>query len=73
MLNLHDVMGNVASSLASGFFSAIGKVFGSPLDFLFGKSCRLVPFLYVSLAFLIMWLLPVNLIMYLILSYFVPF
>ncbi|XP_038897054.1 uncharacterized protein LOC120085227 isoform X2 [Benincasa hispida] len=35
-------MGNVASSLTSGIFSAIGKVFGSPLDFLSGRSCSSV-------------------------------
>ncbi|KAL0546079.1 hypothetical protein IC582_015984 [Cucumis melo] len=35
-------MGNVASSLASDVFSAIGKIFGSPLDFLSGRSCSSV-------------------------------
>ncbi|KAG6608041.1 Protein HAPLESS 2, partial [Cucurbita argyrosperma subsp. sororia] len=42
MLNLSDAMGNVASSLASGLFLALNKVFGSPLDFLSGKSCSSV-------------------------------
>ncbi|XP_022154011.1 uncharacterized protein LOC111021352 [Momordica charantia] len=42
MPNLPDIMGNVASSVASGFFSAVGKLFRSPLDFLSGKSCSSV-------------------------------
>ncbi|XVE55296.1 hypothetical protein DITRI_Ditri03aG0147600 [Diplodiscus trichospermus] len=35
-------MGNVINSVFSGFIDAIGKLFGSPLDFLAGKSCSSV-------------------------------
>ncbi|KAK3000175.1 hypothetical protein RJ639_023648 [Escallonia herrerae] len=34
-------MGNVIGSLLSGFAQAVEKLFGSPLEFLTGKSCRL--------------------------------
>ncbi|XP_054799375.1 uncharacterized protein LOC129303854 isoform X2 [Prosopis cineraria] len=32
-------MGNVIESFASGIGNVIGKIFGSPIDFLSGKSC----------------------------------
>ncbi|XP_024020739.1 uncharacterized protein LOC112091400 [Morus notabilis] len=35
-------MGNVVSSFFSGFGKVIGDIFGSPLDFLAGKSCNSV-------------------------------
>ncbi|XVF36955.1 hypothetical protein REPUB_Repub19eG0103300 [Reevesia pubescens] len=35
-------MGDVISSVFSGFIDAINKLFGSPLDFLAGKSCSSV-------------------------------
>ncbi|KAK6938375.1 hypothetical protein RJ641_031883 [Dillenia turbinata] len=35
-------MGNVVSSFASGFGRVIGDLFGSPVDFLSGKSCSSV-------------------------------
>ncbi|KAK6277293.1 hypothetical protein POUND7_017616 [Theobroma cacao] len=35
-------MGNVISSFFSGFTDAIAKLFGSPIDFLAGKSCSSV-------------------------------
>ncbi|CAH2033553.1 unnamed protein product [Thlaspi arvense] len=33
-------MGNVMDSFFTGFFHSMGNFFGSPLDFLSGKSCR---------------------------------
>ncbi|KAK2992063.1 hypothetical protein RJ640_016993 [Escallonia rubra] len=35
-------MGNVIGSLLSGFAQAVEKLFGSPIDFLAGKSCSSV-------------------------------
>lgn len=39
-------MGNIIGSFFSGFIKVIGDLFGSPLDFLSGKSCR---YIYISL------------------------
>ncbi|KAG8378243.1 hypothetical protein BUALT_Bualt08G0117400 [Buddleja alternifolia] len=40
-------MGNAIGSFFSGFSQVVGKIFGHPLDFLSGKSCKQLQFLLI--------------------------